>query len=46
VASADELAVLGLFEVLELQAEGGKVLPARSFLAGHPLAPGTRLGGP
>jgi methionyl-tRNA formyltransferase len=36
----------GVLEVLELQAEGGKVLPARSFLAGHPLAPGTRLGAP
>jgi methionyl-tRNA formyltransferase len=35
----------GVLHVLELQAEGGKVLPARSFLAGHPLAVGARLGG-
>ena len=32
--------------ILELQAEGGKVMPARSFLAGHPLAAGDRLGAP
>jgi methionyl-tRNA formyltransferase len=36
----------GVLEVLELQAEGGKVLPARVFLAGHPLEPGQRLGAP
>jgi methionyl-tRNA formyltransferase len=34
----------GVLQLLELQAEGGKVLPARIFLAGHPLSPGERLG--
>ncbi|MCC7125987.1 MAG: methionyl-tRNA formyltransferase [Acidobacteria bacterium] len=34
----------GAVELLDLQAEGGRVLPARQFLAGHPLAPGDRLG--
>ena len=34
----------GLLEILELQAEGGRVLPARDFLVGHPLSTGTRLG--
>jgi methionyl-tRNA formyltransferase len=34
----------GMLDLLELQAEGGKVLPARVFLAGHPLKPGDRLG--
>jgi methionyl-tRNA formyltransferase len=34
----------GVLELLELQAEGGKVLPARVFVAGHPLKPGDRLG--
>jgi methionyl-tRNA formyltransferase len=33
----------GVLTVLELQAEGGKVLPVRTFLSGHPLAPGERL---
>jgi methionyl-tRNA formyltransferase len=33
----------GVLQVLELQAEGGKVLPARDFLAGHPLTAGDRL---
>jgi methionyl-tRNA formyltransferase len=33
----------GNLELLDLQAEGSKVLPARTFLAGHPLAPGDRL---
>lgn len=36
----------GVIEILELQPEGGRVLPARDFLAGHPLAPGSRLGPP
>ena len=36
----------GVLEVLELQAEGGKVLPANAFLAGHPLTAGERLGTP
>jgi methionyl-tRNA formyltransferase len=30
--------------ITQLQAEGGKPLDARTFLNGHPLAPGTRLG--
>ncbi len=34
----------GAVELLELQAEGGRVLPARQFLAGHPLVDGDRLG--
>ena len=29
---------------LELQAEGRRALPALDFLAGHPVAPGTKLG--
>jgi methionyl-tRNA formyltransferase len=36
----------GVLEIIELQAEGGKVLPARVFLAGHPLKPGDHLGAP
>ena len=36
----------GVLALVELQAEGGRVLPARSFLAGHPLVPGQRLGTP
>jgi methionyl-tRNA formyltransferase len=36
----------GVLSVLELQAEGGKVLPSRTFLAGHSLAAGERLGVP
>jgi len=36
----------GVVELLDLQAEGGKVLAARDFLAGHPLAAGERLGTP
>ncbi|MGE0461459.1 MAG: methionyl-tRNA formyltransferase [Vicinamibacterales bacterium] len=36
----------GILDVIELQAEGGKVLPARTFLAGHALRPGDRLGAP
>jgi methionyl-tRNA formyltransferase len=35
----------GLLELLEVQAEGGRVLRARAFLAGRPLKPGDRLGG-
>ena len=34
----------GVLDLLELQAEGGKVLPSRAFLAGHPLKPGDHLG--
>jgi methionyl-tRNA formyltransferase len=33
----------GVLHVLELQAEGGKTLPARTFLAGHLLPPGAML---
>jgi methionyl-tRNA formyltransferase len=33
----------GILELLDLQAEGGRILPARLFQAGHPLAPGARL---
>jgi methionyl-tRNA formyltransferase len=33
----------GVLHLLDVQAEGGKVLPARVFLAGHPLAAGDRL---
>ena len=36
----------GRLGIVELQAEGGRVLPARTFLAGHPLPRGTRLGPP
>jgi methionyl-tRNA formyltransferase len=49
VAGGDQLQVAtgpGVLALLELQAEGGRVLPARAFLAGHPLAPGERLGAP
>jgi methionyl-tRNA formyltransferase len=34
----------GVLELMELQAEGGRVLPSRLFLGGHPVAPGDRLG--
>jgi methionyl-tRNA formyltransferase len=34
----------GVLDLLELQAEGGKVLPSRAFLAGHPLKAGDPLG--
>jgi methionyl-tRNA formyltransferase len=33
----------GTLNLIELQAEGGRPLPARDFLAGHPLTPGTVL---
>lgn len=36
----------GVIDIVELQPEGGRVLPARDFLAGHPLPPGSRLGLP
>lgn len=32
-----------LVRLLELQAEGGRRLPAAQFLAGHPVAPGARF---
>jgi methionyl-tRNA formyltransferase len=34
----------GALRITRLQAEGGKVLDARVFLNGRPIAPGTRLG--
>jgi methionyl-tRNA formyltransferase len=34
----------GVLNILDLQADGGKVMPSRTFLAGHPLAAGDRLG--
>jgi methionyl-tRNA formyltransferase len=34
----------GCLRLTELQREGGKRLAARDFLAGHPVAPGERLG--
>ena len=34
----------GALALSELQKAGGKRLPAREFLAGHPLQPGDRLG--
>jgi methionyl-tRNA formyltransferase len=34
----------GVLALLDLQAEGGRVLPARAFLAGHPLSAGDELG--
>lgn len=33
----------GLLNLLEVQAEGGKRLPAADFLRGHPLEPGAKL---
>ncbi len=39
VASGD-----GALAVRELQRAGGRRLPVAAFVAGHPLAPGTRLG--
>jgi methionyl-tRNA formyltransferase len=33
----------GALDLVEIQAEGGRPLPAREFIAGHPLAPGTVL---
>lgn len=35
-----------LVRLLDLQAEGGRRLPAGQFLAGHPLSLGSRFGGP
>ncbi len=45
-AGADHIRVAtgdGVLDLLEVQAEGKRPLPAREFLAGHPLAPGTVL---
>jgi methionyl-tRNA formyltransferase len=36
----------GTVAITELQLEGGRPLPVRDFLAGHPLEPGTRFTGP
>ena len=33
----------GTLDLIELQAEGGRPMSTRDFLAGHPLAPGTLL---
>jgi methionyl-tRNA formyltransferase len=35
----------GALRILALQPEGRRALAVREFLAGHPIAPGTRLGG-
>ena len=32
--------------ILEIQPEGGRPLPVRAFLAGHPIAPGASFDGP
>jgi len=45
-ASAEHVRVAtgtGTLDLLELQAEGKRPMPAREFLAGHPLTPGTVL---
>lgn len=34
----------GALQILELQIEGGRRMPAAAFLLGHPLSPGQRLG--
>jgi len=36
----------GRLALVELQPEGRRAMPARDFLAGHPIQPGTRLTGP
>ncbi len=36
----------GSLRLVDIQAEGGRVQPARDFLSGHPLRPGDRLGPP
>ena len=33
----------GVLELLALQPEGGRVMPAAAYMAGHPIAPGERL---
>lgn len=48
-ARADGLRVAcgaGILDVREIQAEGKRPMLAREFLAGHPLAPGTRFTAP
>jgi methionyl-tRNA formyltransferase len=45
-ASGDRLTIAtgdGTLDLLEIQAEGKRPMRTREFLAGHPLAPGTRL---
>jgi methionyl-tRNA formyltransferase len=47
-AHGDHLVVAtgeGALRILELQPEGRRALGVREFLAGRPIAPGTRLGG-
>jgi methionyl-tRNA formyltransferase len=50
VIKADEAIVVACGEqalaITELQRPGGKRLPVRQFLAGHPVAPGSRFGTP
>jgi len=36
----------GTLAITELQSEGRRPMPARDFLAGHPLQPGARFGSP
>jgi methionyl-tRNA formyltransferase len=47
-ARGDRLVVLAgdatAFRIIEIQPEGRRPMSARDFLAGHPLAPGMRLG--
>ena len=45
-ANGDDLRIacgLGQVRILELQAEGGRPLPTRAFLAGHPLVAGSQF---
>src|SRR5262249_42240086 len=45
-AAGDRLTIAtgdGTLDLLEIQAEGKRPMRTRDFLAGHPLAPGTRL---
>lgn len=49
VLAADEQTLViacgeGAVQLLEVQLAGGKRLPARAFLVGHPLPPGSRFG--
>jgi methionyl-tRNA formyltransferase len=46
-AAGDRLAVAtgsGVLEITEIQSEGKRPMPAREFLAGHPLSRGERFG--
>ena len=51
VLSADKNGIVigcgdGLLRVTSLQREGGRRMSSQEFLAGHPMMPGTKLGGP